>query len=283
MTPSPRELWQRLETIHAVVYFAPEVREALAGVGLRGFWMGYFASRVAALGPVSADVVTATCFNFHPTMVGRAIPDAWSFASPAAVLETRATSVEAALRRLLDDVAIPDAAVALAVRAAREARIVGRPLAAAHRAVPEPTSPIGRLWWAATVLREHRGDGHVAALVAQGIDGCEAHVLQAGAGAAPTELLRANRGWSEDDWRDAVQRLAARGLVDGEGRLTAAGSTRKDEIELATDRLSARAFDVLSAAERTELSSALDLLVGRIVAADAIPFPNPMGLPRPSR
>src|SRR6185369_12513503 len=98
-----RLAWKMLEPYHAMIYFVPEAREANAAAGLKGYWMGYFASRAAPLGPVSANVVAATFYNFHPRMVARSIPDAWSFSSPQKVIAARYSSADAVLRRLLGD------------------------------------------------------------------------------------------------------------------------------------------------------------------------------------
>ena len=182
-----RRFWRLLEPIHGVVYFAADARERFDAVGLRGFWMGYFASRSAALGPVGPEVVTAAFYVFPPAMVERAIPAAWTRSSPEAVLAARATLADATLRRALGPRADgPEVAVAapLAVALASAAPLGGRTLAAAHAAVPTPAEevPLGGLWWAATVLREHRGDGHVAALLTAGVGPCEALVLAAATG-----------------------------------------------------------------------------------------------------
>jgi len=183
-----RRMWQALEVLHMTVYFAPEPRDAFRRAGLRGGWMGYFASRSAAMGPVPAEVVAATFYNFHPRMVHRAIPDAWGFATPAEVLAARYQGADAALGRLLGGWADgPEAAeaAALARRATEGRDPAGRPLFAAHATLPWPDRPHLALWHAATLYREFRGDGHVACLLAAGVDGCEANVLAAGAGKAP--------------------------------------------------------------------------------------------------
>ncbi|HEU4782219.1 MAG TPA: hypothetical protein VFS83_02655, partial [Ktedonobacterales bacterium] len=189
----PRAMWKVLEPYHAMIYFAPEARAAYSEAGLKGYWMGYFASRSAAMGPVGPEVVAATFYNFHPRMVARAIPDAWRFASPEQILAARYDSADAALRRLLGDAAegpeIEEAAE-LANRAASACEVAGRPLFAAHSAHPWPEAAHMRLWHATTLLREYRGDGHVAALLAGGIDGCEAHVTLVGTGTVSREAIQ---------------------------------------------------------------------------------------------
>ncbi|HEY4789930.1 MAG TPA: hypothetical protein VIJ05_01160, partial [Actinomycetes bacterium] len=247
--------------------------------------MGYFASRSAAMGPVPAEVVTATFYNFHPRMVRRAIPDAWGFAPPERVLAARLEGADAALRRLLGPWADgPEAAEAAAlVRQATEGLDpAGRPLFAAHAALGWPEEPHLALWHAATLYREFRGDGHVACLLADGVDGCEAHVLAAGAGQLPGAFLREYRGWSEEEWAAAAARLRARGLVAGDGRLTEAGRAARAAIEDRTDDL---AMDPWRHLGEQGCARLLDLL-GRptrlIVEGRGVPFPNPVGLPEPA-
>ncbi|MFJ9828868.1 hypothetical protein ACIRSU_31520 [Streptomyces sp. NPDC101160] len=277
-----RTVWQVMEPVHAVTYFAPESREANREVGLRGFWMGYFAARAAPLGAVAAGVVEAAFYNFHPAMVRRAIPDAWGFAAPEAVLKARTEAATAALRRVA-----PSAAEAAAELLPLLGRVVGaadgagRPLFAANRGVAAPEDPVGALWQATTALREHRGDGHVALLAAEGLDGCEVHVLFAASeGGAPTATLRENRGWTEDDWRAAADRLAGRGLLGADGALTAEGRALRAHIEGRTDALAVRPYrDALSAAEADRVVAVLGPLAGEVLASGTIPFPNPMGLP----
>jgi hypothetical protein len=286
MSPPPvaRRMWQALETLHMTVYFAPEPRDAYRRAGLRGGWMGYFASRSAAMGPVPAEVVVATFYNFHPRMVHRAIPDAWGFAPPEAVLAARLEGADAALRRLLGGWAEgPEAAEAAALgRRAMEGRDpAGRPLFAAHATLGWPERPHLALWHAATLYREFRGDGHVACLLADGVDGCEAHVLAAGAGQLPGAFLREYRGWSEEEWAAAAARLQARGLVTGDGRLTEAGRATRAAVEDRTDDLAMAPWRHLGAEGCARLLDLLARPTRLIVQGRGVPFPNPVGLPEP--
>jgi hypothetical protein len=243
--------------------------------------MGYFACRAAPLGPVGPGIVEATFFNFHPEMVRRAIPDAWSCATPAAVLEARSTSAAAALRRVVPDVEVLSAGAApLLHRVIASASAGGRPLFAANRELVAGGTTVEDLWEAATALREHRGDGHVALLTAADIDGCEAHVLVAAIEGLDPELLRGNRGWSTAEWADAARRLADRGLLDRAGAPTDGGRGVRDELERRTDELAIAPFAALGDVELVHLLALLEDLAGPILRADEIPFPNPMGLPR---
>jgi hypothetical protein len=247
--------------------------------------MGYFASRSAALGPVPAEVVMATFYNFHPRMVRRAIPDAWGFAAPERVLAARREGADAALRRLLGGWAgSPGAAEAAGlVRQAMEGQDpAGRPLFAAHAALPWPEEAHLALWHGATLYREFRGDGHVACLLGDAVDGLEAHVLAAGAGQLPGSYLRQYRGWSEEEWAGAVERLRARGWVAQDGSLTGAGRAARDARERRTDELAAAPWERLGPEACDRLLGLLAEPVRRVVEGGGVPFPNPVGLPAPS-
>jgi hypothetical protein len=280
-----RRMWQALETLHMTVYWAPEPRDAYRQAGLRGGWMGYFASRSAAMGPVPAEVVMATFYNFHPRMVRRAIPDAWGFAAPAKVLEARFAGADAALRRLLGTWAgSPEAAEAagLTRRAMEGQDPSGRPLFAAHAALDWPEAPHLALWHGATLYREFRGDGHVAALLGDGVGGLEAHVLAAAGGQLPGSYLREYRGWSEEEWAEAAARLRERGWLQADGTMTDVGHTARDARERRTDVLATPPWDRLGPDGCARLLALLDQPVRLVVEGGGIPFPNPVGLPAPS-
>jgi hypothetical protein len=271
-------LWVRAETIHAVTYFSEESRAAARELGLRGFWMGYFAFRAAPLGPVDADVVEAAFYNFAPEMVCRAIPDAWTLAAPEAIVTARAAAAAAALRRIGGDALdrALDAVPALVAGSSAVPAETGS-LFGANRALPRPDDPVAALWQATTTLREHRGDAHVAALRAAEISGCQAHLLHAAEHGVADEVLRDNRGWTDDAWRAERERLIARGLLDTDGALTGEGRRVRAVVEQATDRATRGLFP---GRDESELIDALDAPARRIVASGTIPFPNPMGLPR---
>ncbi|MEV1293728.1 hypothetical protein [Pseudonocardia sp. NPDC049635] len=279
-----RALWERLEPIHDVVYFTPEARAAAEAVGYRGFWRGYFAMRAAPLGPVGAAPVTAAFHNFHPAMVARALPEVWSLAPPEAALAARSSGACAALRRIRPDPAGAAApvlarAAELAWSAASSVDVAGRVLAAANAALPRPDGPLETLWQATTTLREHRGDGHVAVLVARDIGPVAAHLLKAAAGEADAEWLRTARGWSEDDWMAGADDLRRRGWLDADGALTAAGAAERDGIERDTDRAADGPWRALGEHRSAELLELLDPLATAVAASD-IPAGNPVGLTR---
>ena len=254
--------WRTLEPLHAMVYFAPEATAAYARLGVTGR-AGYFASRAAPMGAVSADVVISTFFNFNPELVRRCVPACWGATSPEALLDARLDVVDAVWGAVLGPqvLASPEMrrAAALSRRAAEEARAhtEGRPLAAAHAALPWPDAPHLVLWHAQSVLREFRGDGHVSLLVVHGLSGLEALVTHAAAGDVPPPVLRRTRDWSEAAWGDAVGALVERGWLEsgGELRLTEWGATQRHAIEARTDALAAAPYDVLGEEACAELRS----------------------------
>jgi hypothetical protein len=273
-----RQLWQLYEPLHAVTYFAPQARVVFEGAGLRGFWRGYFAGRAAPLGAVAAAPVTALFFSFAPAMVARALPEVWQRVSPEQALAARLHGAVDALRAVLppEPQRWAEAAELLEV-AARAAVTDGRALGAANAALPQPSDALARLWRAATVLREHRGDGHIAALVAAEITGCQALVLR-DALHGDREQLQPNRGWTDGEWDAAARALAQRGWLDHDGRPTATGQAAHRAVEDRTDQLAAQPWTTLSSADQNRLS---DLLTPLADAAGAVvPYPNAMGLPR---
>jgi hypothetical protein len=273
-------VWTRLETIHAVTYFAPESRAAADACGLRGFWMGYFAFRAAPLGAVGPGVVGAAFFNFAPGMVQRAIPDAWDRATPMALLDARRTSAAAALRRVVPEVERLDRdAVGDLIHAAGSvpANASDLHLGSANRRLGVPTDVVEAVWQQCTTMREHRGDAHVAALRAAAIDGCEAHLLLAAGDGVPETLLRDNRGWSAMEWEMARAALVNRGFITATGAVTPDGRATRAAVEAATD---ARAAERFADVDPDALVAALDPVARTIAASGLIPYPNPMGLPR---
>jgi hypothetical protein len=275
-------MWTLFEPIHAVTYFAPEARSAYEQAGLRGFWRGYFAGRSAPLGTASATVVTASFFNFAPAFVARAIPGVWELITPEDALQVRAAGATTALRRLLEGREADTAAAAdLLWQAIGELDFSGRVLAAAHAALPAPedgSSGLARLWQAATLLREHRGDGHFAALAAADIDGCEAVVLRCGLDLR-REDLQPVRGWTDEAWDDALSRLAGRGWVGADGQLTSAGREAHAAVEDATDWAAARPWARLGPETTAELVTVLAPLAQ--ACASVVPYPSPIGVPAP--
>jgi hypothetical protein len=265
-----------LEPLHSMVYFAPETEQRLTALGLDPGRMAYVAGRSAPMGAVGAGVVAATFYNFNPDAIARAVPEAWTRTTPADAIAARFAAVDAALRRMLGDDAVsaPEVAEAagLARRASEGVRPEGRPLGAAHLALDRPSEPHLALWHALTVLREHRGDGHVAVLVDSGLTGLEALVthVATGRGLSPRFAL-ASRGWSQREWDGAVDGLAERGLLDGDGALTERGAQLRRRIEADTDRLGAEPWAQLGAEGAARLGELAGRLVRALVAAGCFP------------
>lgn len=281
MTPDhpARQLWLRVESLHAVTYFAPESIAAAADAGLKGFWMGYFGFRAAPLGPVPAGVVEAIFANFAPARVRRAIPDAWSFASPETLILARLRSAGVALRRLVPAI---DEAARVAVPVLDEvmahADPFGRPLFAANRDLEPASDLVERLWQLCTTAREHRGDGHVAVLAAEGIGGPQAHQLLMAERGYPDSLYLQSRGWDTATWSAAVEDLERRGLITG-GALTPKGRDLRVGVETRTDELAWRPFMSMSSDEFDALLTALDGPARAVATSGQIPDQNPIGLP----
>lgn len=276
-----RRFFDRIEPVHAVTYFAPEARAALDGLGYRGFWMGYFAARSAPLGVVPADVVTAIFYNFAPQRVAKALPAGWEVAPPADALRAREQSAVDALRRYGvgadDDLAM---VADLAAKAARSAPLDGRPLFAANLALDWPDEPLAKLWHAATLLREQRGDGHVAVLTSLGVSGRDCNVLHAMAGRVPKDMIMRSRDYDDDQWAHHRDRLVRRGLLDDHDELTAQGRELKQRIEDTTDTLALTALDALTDDEVETLFRGLTPITRKVVAAGDVPAATPMGLNR---
>jgi len=284
-SPTPaRQLWQLAEPYHALTYFAPEAHQAYEDAGLRGFWRGYFAGRAAPLGPVGPGAVTATFYGFHPAFVARALPSIWSVVTPEEAVRARLRGIDGAARRIFVDRS-DDPGFAEAVELLRTAlegcSSAGRALFAANLDLGWPTEPHVALWHAATLVREHRGDGHVAALAVGGLDPCEAHVTQVAASGSTRDTIQPYRGWADDDWDAAVERLRARGWLDDAGGLTQDGAAGRARIEDDTDRLAGEVTDRLDHDALDRLLDVLEPIAGRIIERGVMPYPNPIGVPRP--
>lgn len=278
-----RRMWRAMEPIHAITYFAPEPKAACDALGTTGYWMSYFAQRAAPLGAAPPELVAALFYNFHPGLVARAVPDVWAVATPQRFRALRLDAVDAALRRLVGDPELTGPRVSEAAGIAREAALAaptaGRALAAANAALDWPDPPHLVLWHAQTVLREHRGDGHVAALLTAGLDPVEALVLFAADLELDGPWLRRRRGWSEQDWDGAVARLADRGLLDPVGGLpTAGGRELRAEVEAQTDALADVPWAAVGRERAERLVELVAPLVAAISAGDGFLPGNPMDL-----
>jgi hypothetical protein len=226
--------------IHGLVYFAPEATQAYAALGVAAR-AGYFASRSAPMGATSSELVIATFFNFEPEYVRREMTGVWDTVTPAALLDARRDAAGAALRRILgpevsESSHVEEAAV-LARRAARAAcaHLSGKPLFAGHASLPWPDDPLLVLWHAQTLLREFRGDIHIGAMTAEGIEGCEALVTHAATGEISRTMLQESRVWSDDQWDAAIESLRVKGHLDSNGSFTPKGAESRQRVEDQTD------------------------------------------------
>lgn len=247
---------------HRFVYFVPEAAEEYAAIGVTGR-MGYFASRAAPMGAVTDEVVLATFYNFSPTAVMSAMPGAWETASPESLQAARFRVVRRSLDRVGASMTAAETAEARSIidPVVAGLDLAGKTLAAANASVRRPDDPLVALWQQLTVIREWRGDVHVALLLANGIGPCECLVLQVGTGRFPLGLAKATRQWDEQQWAAAVAELGERGWVDAAGAMTPAGVEARERIEDDTTRLCEpiwRSVGDAGAARLTELIAPID-------------------------
>ncbi|GLY68226.1 hypothetical protein Atai01_48450 [Amycolatopsis taiwanensis] len=270
------------DSLHSLLYFAPEAEERFTAAGLRPGRMGYFASRSAPMGAVGPGVVAATFYNFNPEVIARHIPRAWSLAKPEQVLAARADAVDVVMRRLLGEaVSSPELAEAaeLARAATEGCTAEGRPLYAGNAELDWPAEPHAVLWHAITLLREFRGDGHIAALVANGLGGLPALVTHVATGKSFRPVFaKSLRGWSDEQWAGAVARLQAEGILEGEA-LTDRGVELRARIEDQTNAAAVGPWLVLGAERSARLAELCRELSRTAIAAGAYP-PDLFAAPR---
>ncbi|MFF9489412.1 hypothetical protein [Streptomyces sp. NPDC014676] len=275
-------MWHLLEPLHAVLYFAPQVFEETEALGYDTGerWPSYFALRAAPLGTPGSRQVTSAFYSFSPRMVAEHIPAAWDVAAPGKVIDARTRGIDRAYRALLgartDGPEVAEAA-ALARRAAEAVPVEGRPLAAANAELPWPQEPHLVLWQAATILREHRGDGHLATLLTAGLDSVEALVSFAAVGAAPAGVF-ASRGWNEHEWADARERLLVRGLLNADHTATDAGRALRAEVEHRTDALAAAPWRTLGGEATARLAELLGPLWLEVLGSGMLPRETTLGI-----
>jgi hypothetical protein len=276
----PRRLWRLVEPVHALTYFDPVAREPLRALGIEGFWAGYVIQRAAPLGPVGPALATACFFGFHPRRAAAVLPDAWLRLSPADALQARSQGAVSALRRHVSQTPLVELADLLWAAAAA-ADCEGRALAAANQALPRPEEALARLWQATTTLREHRGDGHLAALVSCGVGPLESMQLKVAAGESRGEDLRLGRGWSEEEWSAAAERLRSSGWVQ-DGELTAAGRALRADVEARTDAAARRPWEALPPSQVQQVAELLLPLATSVWSSGVVPPANPVGVGAPS-
>ena len=271
-----RKTWRTLEPIHGMIYFVPEADEQYRLVGVTDRQAGYFGSRSAAMGEASAELVIATFYNFNPESVRAAIPKVWHEVRPEEFIDARLVAADHALHRLLGD-AVASAEMVAASQLARTAalaacdRLEGRPLFAGHASLAWPDQPHLVLWHAQTLLREFRGDGHIAALVAEDVSGIEALIMHGGTGEIGPEVLQNTRNWSDEAWTSAVDRLIGRGLLDPDGTLSRLGAERRQWVEDRTDTLALAPYEAIGEEGCDELRQLARPFSRAIVAGGGLP------------
>ncbi|MFJ3924750.1 hypothetical protein [Streptomyces sp. NPDC090022] len=272
-----RRAWHAaINPLHATVYFSPDFFKELAALGVEDRIAASLAGRSAAMGAVGPGVVAASFYNYSHDLISRHLPAVWRTAGPAEVVAARYRAADATLRRLLGEETLASAgmaeAAALAMRATEGCTRHARPLYAAHADLPVPEEPHLRLWHATTLLREHRGDGHLVALLSAGLDPVEALLTHTatGKGMSP-KWIKATRGWDQETLDAATARLRGRGLLDADGELTEAGRDLREHVETETDRLDAGPYEHLGADGLARLAELGGGFVLTAVAAGAFP------------
>ncbi|MGW6054832.1 SCO6745 family protein [Streptomyces sp. NPDC055189] len=279
-----RQMWHLIEPLYGVLYYSPEAFDEAGSLGFKTEprWPSYFPYRAAPLGPVGPALVSAAFYSFNPEMVARYVSGAWEVAAPADVITARERAIDRTYRSLFGDEAVegPEFAEAarLARRAAEAAEVAGRPMAAANKALSWADQPHVQLWQAANILREHRGDGHLTALLTAGLDGTEALVSFAAVGAASDETFQ-SRGWSKEQWEAARERLVVRGLLDpASGTATDAGRALREEVERQTDTLAAGPWQAIGAEDTERLAGLLGTPWVTVLGSGLLPGETTLGI-----
>jgi len=258
-----RQMWESVERYHQLCYWAPEVREEGTRAGLKGFWMNYFATRVAPLGAVSPETVESLFFYYSPSRIGRAIPDAWNYATPEEILAARYRGMDQAIQRELGSLVEGDEVIR-AVQITRdvigEIDGTGRTLYAGWNSLPWPEPPHLALWHACTVLREHRSGSHLIALASEGLDGPESVITQVAVDEAPAEWIQHEAGWADEAVQEAKTRLRGKGWLDADDRATPQCYEGRTRIEEITDRLDGQHWEQIGSEKCDELASVLGVL-----------------------
>ena len=270
MTSVARRMFELVEPIGVIPYSSDEPNEAMFALGFTNYWDTYFAGRAAPLGLAPAEVVDALFYSFAPGEVARHIPKVWRTTTPEAAIAARQAGCAAALRRILGDHVDSPAfarSAELLLKAATSAPYEGRPMYAALRAIAVPDDVVTRLFHAASLLREHRGDGHIAALMIEGVGGLEAHVLAAIHMGIPAEKFGRIHHLPAAQLAAVIDGMRDRGLIGGDGQLSAQGRAVKQRVEALTDDLAAKPYERLAADELDELTATLEALAALLLAA----------------
>src|SRR6201988_2516514 len=270
MNSMARRMFELVEPIGVIPYSAGEPNEAMFALGFTNYWDTYFAGRAAPLGLAPAEVVDALFYNFAPGEVARHIPKVSRTTTPQTALADRQTGCVKALRRILGDRVDTPAftrATELLIKAATSAPFEGRPMYAALRAIPIPDDVVARFFHAGSLLREHRGDGHIAALMIEGVGGLEAHVLVALDMGLPAEKFGRIHHLPAAQLAAVIDGMRDRGLIGDAVWLTEQGFAVKHRFESFTDDLAATPYESLEPDELDELMATLEPLATLLLAA----------------
>ena len=270
MNSIARRMFELVEPIGVIPYSADDPNEAMFALGFTNYWDTYFAGRAAPLGLATAEVVDALFYNFAPGEVARHIPKVWCTTTPGAAIAARQIGCVKALRRILGD-RVDSAAFArateLLIKAATSAPCEGRPMYAALRALPIPDDVVARIFHAASMLREHRGDGHIAALMVEGIGRLEAHVLVALDMNMPAGKFGRIHHLPAPQLAAVIDGLRQRGLIGDDGWLSESGRAVKQRVESLTDDLAVKPYKILAPGELDEVTKALEPIAELLLAA----------------
>ncbi len=269
MSSTARRMFELIEPIGAIPYWSDAANTEMLALGFTDFWDTYFAGRAAPLGVVPAEVVDACFYNFAPGEVARHIPKVWRTTTPEAAIAARRAGCARVLRAVLGErVEAPAFARTseLLLRAATSAPVEGRPMYAALLSLPVPDDQPARLFHAASLLREHRGDGHVAALLTEQIGRLECHVLYALARDEPARQFGRIHHLPRPQVDAVVDGMRDRGLVAEDGWLSDEGRAIHQRVEDLTDELAAPPYAHLSADELAELAALLEPLAALLEA-----------------
>ena len=278
-----RRLRNAVEPVAAGVYFAPEAHAAYEALGFDGSPLpsadgiarpelkSYFTSRGACMGQVSGEVVAAAFGVFNPKFVVPGVAAGWQITSREAILQAREQAATAMLARVLGD--HPDGlgqVTDLLRRGADAAPWAGRAIYGGLRSLGFPGHPLGDMWRAADLLREHRGDSHVISWAVGGAEAVEILLLTEQWWGVPARSYTPSRGWTDKDMDAGFERLTRRGLMTGGEQLTDAGRAFREEIEVRTDELERPVLDALGD-DLDELLDHLDAWSEAIIAAGSYP------------
>jgi hypothetical protein len=272
--PSPaRRLRDAVEPLAVQAIFSREAADRYAELGLDNWLAAYVWQRVAGLGNPPATLVVSVLGVFEPTAVAALYAEARGALARDDVIETRLSAPAATVRRLLGDLDAEAApVVAVLRRGLAAADATARPLFAGLSGQPWPEDVVGQLVHACDLLREHRGDSHLAVCAVAGLDPVEMNVLTELYCGHPLLSYTVTRGWSPQQMAGAVTRLRARGLLDGDA-LSDDGVAYRRDLEEQTDAMQQSVVDAIGP-DLDPVVERLDVWSNLLVALGGAP-PDP--------